>query len=73
MMTVAPAGVLGLPVGTLREGGSADVAVFDPKAEWTVDPERFLSRSRNTPFAGRTLRGSVKATICDGRVVYQEN
>ena len=70
LMTSAPASILNLPVGTLREGGPADVTVFDPKAEWTVDPERFASLSRNTPFAGSKLRGLVKATICDGRVVF---
>ena len=70
LMTRAPASILHLPVGTLREGGPADVTVIDPKAEWTVDPERFASLSRNTPFAGSKLRGLVKATICDGRVVF---
>jgi dihydroorotase len=70
LMTSAPASILNLPVGTLREGGPADVTVFDPKAEWTVDPERFASLSRNTPFAGSKLRGLVKATICDGRLVF---
>jgi dihydroorotase len=71
LMTSAPASVLGLPVGLLREGGPADVTVFDPKAEWTVDPEKFFSLSRNTPFTGRKLRGVVKATICDGTTVYR--
>jgi dihydroorotase len=70
LMTSAPASILNLPVGALREGGPADVTVIDPKAEWTVDPERFASLSRNTPFAGSKLRGLVKATICDGRVVF---
>jgi dihydroorotase len=71
LMTLGPARLLGLPVGFLREGGPADIAIFDPKAEWTVDPNEFKSLSRNTPFAGRTLHGVVKATLCDGRVVYQ--
>ncbi len=71
LMTVAPARILDLPAGELKEGGPADVCIFDPEAEWTVDPSRFASLSRNTPFAGRTLRGVVKATICDGRVVYR--
>jgi dihydroorotase len=71
LMTSAPASLLGLPVGLLREGGPADVTVFDPKAEWTVDPEKFFSLSRNTPFTGRKLRGVVKATICDGTTVYR--
>jgi len=47
------------------------VVVFDPKARWTVDPSRFHSRSRNTPFGGRSLTGRAEATIVRGRVVYQ--
>lgn len=70
LMTHAPAQVLGLPVGTLRPGSPADVTVFDPNAAWTVDPSAFLSLSRNTPFAGYQVRGLVKATICEGRIVY---
>ncbi len=71
LMTAAPARILNLPVGTLSEGGPADIAVFAPKAEWTVDPAVFASLSRNTPFAGERLRGKVMTTICDGKVVYQ--
>ncbi|MEA3364748.1 MAG: dihydroorotase [Candidatus Hydrogenedentes bacterium] len=72
LMTYAPARILDLPAGKLEEGGPADVTIFDPKAEWTVDPAAFLSRSRNTPFAGRTLHGRVKATLCDGRFAWRE-
>lgn len=71
LMTHRAADILNLPVGRLYEGGPADITVFDPDAEWTVDPAVFASLGRNTPFAGRTLRGQVKATICDGRVAYQ--
>jgi len=70
LLTSAPAAILNLPAGSLREGGPADIAIFDPKAEWTVNPEEFASLSRNTPFAGQRLRGLVRTTICDGRVVY---
>ena len=70
LLTAAPADILDLPAGVLKEGGSADLAVFDPKAEWVIDPEAFASRSRNTPFAGRSVRGQVKATLCEGRIVY---
>ncbi len=70
LMTAAPASILNLPAGALREGGPADVTIFDAKAEWTVDPEDFASLSRNTPFAGYRLRGLVEATVCDGRVVF---
>ena len=71
MMTSAPARILGLDAGVLREGGPADVCVFDPKKEWTVDPAKFSSRSRNTPFKGMALRGWVTHTVCDGKVVYR--
>lgn len=71
LMTIAPARIAGLPVGELKVGAAADVCVFDPNEEWTVDPTQFASLSRNTPFAGRKLRGAVRATLCDGRVVFQ--
>jgi dihydroorotase len=71
LMTIAPARALGLRAGVLRPGEPADVTVFDPLAEWTVDPSTFASRSRNTPFAGRKVHGQVRATICNGRIVYR--
>jgi dihydroorotase len=43
------------------------VLVFDPDAEWVVDPERFASKGKNTPLTGRTLRGKVVATVCGGK------
>jgi dihydroorotase len=70
-MAVAPARVFNLPGGTLRAGSVADLTVFDPTAQWTVDPTRFRSKGRNTPFAGRRLRGRAEHTIVGGRVVYR--
>ena len=70
MMTSSPAGILELTAGKLEEGGPADLTIFDPKAEWTVDASAFASKSRNTPFNGRTLHGVVRKTICGGNVVY---
>lgn len=69
-MSTAPARAFRLPGGTLRPGSPADVTVFDPSAEWTVEPEAFLSRSRNTPFGGWRLRGRALYTIVGGRVVW---
>jgi dihydroorotase len=46
------------------------VVVLDPTAEWTVRPEEFYSRSRNTPFAGRRLRGRAETTIVRGQVIF---
>ena len=47
-------------------GEPANLVVFDPDAEWTVVPAKLASKSRNTPYAGRTLRGKVRHTILDG-------
>lgn len=70
-MSVAPARIFDLPGGTLKPECPADVTVFDPGAEWTVDAGRFVSRSRNTPFLGWTLRGRPRYTIVGGRVVFE--
>lgn len=74
-LTTGPARILGRPEsspGTLKPGSPADVVIFDPLAEWTVNPADFASKGRNTPLAGTTLRGRVVATIVDGVVVYQD-
>ena len=70
-MATRPARLFGLPGGSLRAGGVADVTVFDPKLEWIVDPAAFLSKGRNTPYAGRKLRGRTLATIVGGRLAYR--
>ena len=70
-MACAPARLFKLPGGTLRRGSSADVTVFDPDASWTVDPAKFRSKGRNTPYAGHTLRGLVGLTVVDGRVIHR--
>lgn len=69
-LTVNPATLLGLDAGTLRPGAIADVAILDPHATWTIDPRNFRSRGRNTPFAGRTVRGRIDATIVAGEIRY---
>ena len=69
-MACAPARVFGLPGGTLRRGAPADVTVFDPERRWTVDPARFRSKGRNTPYAGQELQGCAVLTVVDGRVVF---
>jgi dihydroorotase len=70
-LTEAPARIVGLERPTLREGARADCVLFDPSARWTIDPTRLRSRSRNTPFAGRTVDGQVVMTLCEGRVVHE--
>ena len=61
-----------MDLGTLKTGSPADVTIFDPEAEWLVDPAEFASKGRNTPLAGTTLRGRVIATIAAGEVVYYD-
>jgi dihydroorotase len=70
-LTVNAARVFGLASGTLARGAAADVTVFDPEAAWQVDPTRFKSKSRNSPFRGWSLRGRVHTTIVNGNVVYE--
>ena len=53
-------------------GAIADLVIFDPDETWTVDPLLFASKARNTPFAGRTVKGRVKYTIARGEVIYQD-
>jgi dihydroorotase len=69
-MSTMPARVFNLPGGTLARGAAADVVVLDPAASWTVRPEEFFSKSRNTPFEGRRLRGRTETTIVRGQVVF---
>lgn len=74
-LTIGPVRALSLDrlvagIGTLSEGAPADIAVLDSDAAWTVEPERFASKGKNTPLAGVTLTGAVRTTIASGRVVH---
>ncbi|SMF93738.1 dihydroorotase [Methylomagnum ishizawai] len=70
-LTSRPAALLGLDAGSLRVGAVADLCVFDPEAEWTVGEGSWLSRGRNTPFWGKSLKGRVAYTLAAGRVVFR--
>lgn len=70
-LTVGAARAFGLPCGTLARGAAADVAVVDPGLEWRCDPERFQSKSRNSPWKGAAFKGRCTHTIVGGRVVYE--
>lgn len=72
-MSCAPARAFSLPGGTLRRASHADVTVFDPAAEWIVDPRAFRSKSRNSPFAGWRLRGQAILTIVGGEIVFERS
>lgn len=70
-MSTKPCQILGLDGGTLQEGSRADVTVIDPDAEWVVQPDKFRSKGKNTPYAGWKLKGKVVMTIYDGQVVFR--
>ena len=65
-LTINPAKVLGIDRGTLKPGAVADVTIIDPTAEWTIDPSKFRSKSRNCPWAGQKVRGRAE-TVLVGR------
>jgi len=71
-MTTTPSDILHLPKGRMSLGVDADLTIFDPDEEWVIDPEQFASKARNTPFAGRTVKGKVKYTIVQGEIIYQD-
>ncbi len=71
-MSTAPARALGLRAGGLAPGQPADITIIDPGATWTVQPGRFRSKGRSTPFAGMELRSRVWATLVGGRFAYRE-
>lgn len=69
-LTCQPAQIIGVSgiSGSLKIGSAADITIFDPNARWTVDPDRFASRGKNTPLVGMTLRGKVMMTIVAGGI-----
>ncbi|MBQ4053456.1 MAG: dihydroorotase [Clostridia bacterium] len=70
-MSAAPASILGLEGGELAEGKVADVTIADLDEEWTVEPDKFVSKGKNSPFGGYKLFGAVKYTIVDGEIKYK--
>lgn len=71
LLSVNPARIIGQPLGRLQVGGAADVTIFNPDLEWTYHVAEGRSKSRNSPFDGRTFRGAATATIVAGRIVYR--
>jgi len=70
-LTVEPATLINLPAkGTLKPGADADVTIIDPLTEWTIDPTKFHSKSKNSPFGGWKVRGRAHTAIVDGEVRY---
>ena len=70
-LTIRPARAWNLAAGALAAGAAADLTIFDPDEEWTVDPTEFASLGKNTPLAGVTLRGRVRETWLGGQIVYR--
>jgi dihydroorotase len=70
-LTSAPAKILSIEVGTLRVGAPADIVIFSPDAEWTVEAGKFVSKGKNTPLDGQKLKGKVMMTIYGGEIVYR--
>ncbi len=69
-MTVNPARAYGIPLGELKEGGYADITLFDPEEKYRL--EEFLSKSSNSPFFGREFYGRVRLTICGGKILWRK-
>src|SRR5690606_14589862 len=69
-LTCRPAGILGLPLGRLAKGRAADLVLFDLDRPGRIDVDRFRSKSKNSPFDRRPIRGRVLRTVVDGRTVF---
>lgn len=70
-VTSSPADLLNLPAGRLAKGQPADLVIFDPDATWVVELGELHSKSKNTPFEGRTMTGRALRTVVDGRTIFQ--
>ncbi|TFG65072.1 MAG: dihydroorotase, partial [Gemmatimonadales bacterium] len=70
-MSCGPARIMGLSTGSLRPGAPADIVLLAPEEIWTVNPDHFASRSRNTPIAGWSLPGRVRRTLVSGKTRYE--
>ena len=71
-LSTAPASILGVKGGSLQPGSAADVTIVDPGRNFTVNPDTWYSKSRNTPFSGRQLKGAPVYTILGGGIVMKE-
>ena len=71
LVTSAPAGLMGLPAGSLKENAPADLVLFDPDEGWKVDADKLVGKAQNSPFDGRPVQGRVLRTVIDGRPVFE--
>lgn len=70
-LSLNPSRILRINKGALTQGWDADLAIIDPKREWKVERGSFVSKSKNSAFLGRTLKGVVEYTICSGKIAYR--
>lgn len=71
-ITVGPARILKLEAGRLAPGAPADLAIFDPEADWVIDPDAFVGKCKNSPFEDHPVRGRVLRTVVDGRTIFAD-
>lgn len=71
-MSASPAKILGIPKGTLQPGMAADITIADTDTSWVIDPEKFYSKGKNTPFTGKEVYGKIYYTIVDGKVAFHQ-
>ncbi len=71
-MSLAPARLLNLNAGYIKEGGPADITIIDPEAEIVVDTKEFMSKGKNSPFHGMKLQGQVRYTLVEGKIVWDK-
>ena len=73
MLTFQPNRIFGLDKGTLKVGKTADITLFDDKEEYSINPSKFKSRSKNSPYEGWKVRGKILRTLVNGKTVFQSN
>lgn len=72
MLTIKPAAAFGLPYGKIEAGASADLVLLNLQEEKTIEPQEFLSKGKNTPFAGWKCKGWPVMTIVEGKIAWEE-
>ncbi len=70
-LTYGPSNLLGLDAGRIIKGGPADLVLFDPEAPGSIEPDDFVSKSKNSPFDGLPVQGRVLRSVVDGRTIYE--